>query len=96
MKRIRIYALLLALVMLALSGCTAQPATDAAGDATQPTETQASDAVVNAPEVIGAEGEGTIKPNLTVGVQLDLDMLDPQNSTQTVSTRMQPLLTRRF
>ena len=36
--------------------------------------------------------ESTIKPELIVGVQLDNDMLDPQNSTQTVSNRLQGLL----
>ena len=43
------------------------------------------------PNGSSASAETKKKDTLTIGVQLDLDMLDPQNSTQTVSTRMQDL-----
>lgn len=76
-----------ALMAIAMVGCNTPIENDP--EATPaPTGAPAIDTTPAPAEPV--EGE-TIKPNLTVGVQLDLDMLDPQNSTQTVSTRMQPL-----
>lgn len=64
------------LICLIVSACGPKAATQAPQTATENTATESRD----------------YKDNITVGVQLDVDTLDPHNSTLTVGIRLQPLM----
>ncbi len=74
----KVLCLVLGLLMIAGCGSSA-PASSAAVSSAAVTDGQA------------AQG-GTPQDQLTIGVQLDVDTLDPHNSTLTASIRLQPLL----